>query len=88
MGALVDKLKNKTLSKEDENLELISKGIREVRKVIENVKDIRQLEGRLSVPLQPILNAPTNLGTASSYLALAIALCQALEVLVRLRKRK
>lgn len=89
MGALVDKLKNgKPLSKEDESRALIGKLVGEVRKVVEKVNDIRQLEGRLSVPLQPVLSAPTNLGVASSFLPLAIALCQVFEVLVRLRKRK
>lgn len=88
MAALVDKLKNqKPLSDEDRYREVLSKGIGEIRKVFEKVQDTRQLEGRLSVPLRPVLHAPVVPAT-DSFLALAIALCQIFEVLVRLRKRE
>lgn len=88
MGALIDKLKKgKPLTKEDEDRETVSKAIEQVRKVVENVKDLRQLEGRLNVPLEPVLRAPTS-GVGGLELTLVIAVCQVLEVLVRLRRRK
>lgn len=89
MAALVDKLKNgKSGSKKDEDRETFSKAIGEIRKVVEKVQDIRQLEGRLSVPLQPVLRVPDQAAAAGVELALVIAACQIFEVLVRLKKRK
>lgn len=89
MAALVDRLKKgKPSSKEDEDREIVSKAIGEVRKVVEKVEDLRQLEGRLNVPLQPVLRAPTGPAAGGLELALVIALCQVFEVLVRLRRRR
>ena len=89
ISALVDKLKSgKPQSKEDKDRETISEAIGEIRKVFEKVQDIRQLEGRLSVPLQPVLRAPEQPVGGGLEIALVIAVCQVFEVLVRLRRRK
>ena len=89
MAALRDAIrKNEALSKEDKTRKAVSAVIGEVRKVLVKVKDVKTLEASLQRPATAVLRAPSSLGTAGAELMLVIALCQVLEVLVRLRKGK
>jgi predicted DNA-binding protein (UPF0251 family) len=83
-----DIAKNEPLSQEDKVRKKVSEVLVEVRKVIEKAKDYKQLEGRLQVPVHSVVRAPLNLDSGGAELALVVALCQVLEVLVRIRKRK
>ena len=88
MSALVDDIKNNEMLSKDEKVRNgVSKVAGEVRKFFENVKDLKQVEGRLQVPVYPVMRAPPELGAAGAELAFVIALCQVLEVLVRLKRK-
>jgi hypothetical protein len=88
MAALATDIeKNEPLSKEDKVRKRVSQVLGEVRKILEKSKDHKQLEGRLQVPVQHVIRAPLDLGPVGAELALVAALCQVLEVFVRIRKR-
>ena len=89
MASLVNDIKNGEPSSENEKVrKRVSDVLGEVRTVLEKVQDYKQLEGRLQLPVEPIMRAPVNLGAGSALLPLAIALCQTLEILVRIRRRR
>jgi hypothetical protein len=79
--------KNEPLSKDGKVRKRVSEVLKEVRTILERAKDYKQLEGRLQVPVQPVIRAPLDLGPVGAELALVAALCQVLEVFVRIRKR-
>jgi hypothetical protein len=83
-----DIAKNEPLSQDEKVRKKVSEVLGEVRKVIEKAKNYKQLEGRLQVPVHSVVRAPLGLGSGGAELALVVALCQVLEVLVRIRKRK
>ena len=88
MADLSDQMKkNELLSKDEKVRKKVSEILGQVRKVIEQAKDYKQLEGRLQAPVYPVVRAPLNLGAAGAGLALVVALCQILEGLLRIRKR-
>jgi hypothetical protein len=85
MARLVDDLKkDEILSKDDKIRKRVSEVLGEVRKVLETAKDYKQLEGRLQLPVYPVMQAPPSLNSSEFGIGLAIALCQVLEVFVRL----
>lgn len=80
--------KSEPISKEDKVRRAVSDVIGEVRKILTNVKDHRALEATLQRPAETVVRAPTNLGAGGAELALMIALCQVLEILVKIRGNK
>ncbi len=79
--------KNRVISKDDKVRKRVSEVLGEVRKVLEKVKDYKQLEGQLEAPARLVIKPPVTVGLAGVELGLIIALTQVLEILVRLRKR-
>ncbi|WP_322059487.1 hypothetical protein [Paraburkholderia sp. J63] len=87
MASYVDALrKDEPFSKDDKTRKEVSEVYKATREWLEKVQDYRQLEGRLQLPVYPVMRAPADVGTAGLTLALAIAVCQILEAAVRMRK--
>lgn len=86
MASMVDKLKKgEPLAEKDQRRALYADALEQVRSVCEQQVDLKKLEGRLQVPIHDVIRAPQALPASGIELGLIIALCQVLEVLVRLR---
>jgi hypothetical protein len=87
MAALVDDLKKgEPTAKSDKTRKKVAEVLESLRGMLERAEDYKQLEGRLQAPVYPVMAAPADLGVEGAGLALAIAICQILEALVRIRK--
>lgn len=88
MSSLVDDLKKgEPTAQSDKTRKKVSEVVGEVRSILEKAEDYRQLEGRLQLPVYPVLRAPPNFAASGLDLGLMIAVCQILECIVRIRRR-
>ncbi|MBB5411976.1 hypothetical protein HDG34_005942 [Paraburkholderia sp. HC6.4b] len=89
MASLVRDIEhNEVLSKDDKVRKRVSEVLGQVRRYLEQARDYKQLEGRLQLPVYPVMQAPLDLGAAGAQVELVIALCQICEAFVRIIKRR
>ncbi|MHB8814184.1 MAG: hypothetical protein ACYDAE_13045 [Steroidobacteraceae bacterium] len=88
MASLADKLRNnEPLSKDGEVKKAVAEVLEQVRGVVEEAHDYKQLVGRLQLPVYAVIREPPGLGPEGATLALVIALLQCTECFLKLRRR-
>jgi t-SNARE complex subunit (syntaxin) len=88
MAALATLLKKKEhMSEDDKTRDAVAKTLKEVRKMLEKVRDYRNLQSELRKPAKDVIDIPRNPGGADM-LSAVIALYAVLEVLVRMVGRE
>ncbi len=65
-----------------------AKAIKQVRKILTEAKDFKELRSSMQRPATAVIRAPNQLPAAGIELALVIAVCQILKILVVWRRRK
>jgi hypothetical protein len=83
-----DLKRNEPLSKDAKVRKAVAEVVEEVEKFFEKVKDYKELDAALREPMGPLLQASRTLASEGATLALVIAICKVIEVLVRLRRSK